>query len=81
MSVHQKSLTRSRVIAESLQTNDQILGGTDPKKYDETRYGSRVTMSERMINTKRIYEKLMLDQEYMSWLDRQAPKTKEKVRM
>ena len=33
------------------------------------------------INTKRIYEKLMLDQEYMSWLDRQAPKTKEKVRM
>ncbi len=38
-------------------------------------------MSEHMINTKRIYEKLMLDQEYMSWLDRQAPKTKEKVRM
>jgi hypothetical protein len=51
------------------------------KKYGETRYDSRVPMSERMINTKRIYEKLMLDQEYMSWLDRQTPKTKEKVRM
>jgi hypothetical protein len=38
-------------------------------------------MSERMINTKRIYEKLMLDQDYMSWLERQAAKTKEKVRM
>ena len=34
-----------------------------------------------MINTKRIYEKLMLDQEYISWLDRQAAKTKEKVRL
>ena len=28
-----------------------------------------------------IYEKLMLDREYISWLDRQATKTKEKVRM
>ena len=26
-----------------------------PIQYDETRYVSRVTMSERMINTKRIY--------------------------
>ena len=32
----------------------------------ETRHGSRVTMSERMINTKPIYEKLMLDREYIS---------------
>ncbi len=38
-------------------------------------------MSERMINTKRIYENLMFDQEYISWLDRQAAKTKEKVRL
>ena len=38
-------------------------------------------MSERMIKTRRIYEKLMLDQEYMSWLDRQGAKTKDKVRM
>jgi hypothetical protein len=60
---------------------EQIPGGTETKKYDETRYGSRVTMSERMINTKRIYEKFMIDQEYMSWLDSQAPKTKEKMRM
>jgi len=27
-----------------------------PSQYGETRYGSRVTMSERMINTKRIYD-------------------------
>ena len=81
VSAHQKPLARFRVIAEALSANEQIPGGTEPKKYGETRYGSRVTMSERMINTRRIYEKLMLDQEYMSWLDRQAPKTKEKVRM
>ena len=81
VSAHQKPLARFRVIAESLQTNEQILGGTDPKKYGETRYGSRVTMSERMIKTRRIYEKLMLDLEYMSWLDRQSAKTKDKVRM
>ncbi len=81
VSAHQKPLSRFRAIAEALSANEQIPGGTEPKKYGETRYGSRVTMNERMINTKRIYEKLMLDQEYMSWLDRQAPKTKEKVRM
>jgi hypothetical protein len=33
-----------------------------------------------MINTKRI-EKLKLDKEYMSWQDRQAAKSKKKVRM
>jgi len=27
-----------------------------PSQYGETRYGSRVTMSERMINAKRIYD-------------------------
>ncbi len=27
-----------------------------PSQYGETRYGCRVTMSERMINTKRIYD-------------------------
>ena len=78
---HQKSLSRFRVIAESLPVNEQIPGGTESKKYGETQYGSRVTMSECMIKTKRIYEKLMLDQEYMSCLDRQAAKTKDKVRM
>ena len=81
MSAHQNPLARFRAIAEALPANEQIPGGTETKKYGETRYGARVTISERMINTKRIYEKLMLDQEYMSWLDRQAPKTKEKVRM
>ena len=77
VSAHQKPLARFRVIVESLPAD----GGTEPKKYDETRYGSRVTISERMIKTKRIYAKLMLDQEYMSWLDRQTTKTKDKVRM
>ena len=51
MSAHQKPLARFRVIAESLAANEQIPGGTEPKKYGETRYGSRVTMSERMIKT------------------------------
>ncbi len=27
-----------------------------PSQYGETRYGSRVTMNERIINTKRIYD-------------------------
>ena len=69
------------MIASSLPANEPIPGGTDPKKYDKTRYDGRVTMSECMIKTRRIYEKLMLDQEYISWLDRQAAKTKDKVRM
>ena len=34
----------------------QTMPTKPPIQYGETRYGSRVTMSERMINTKRIYD-------------------------
>jgi len=34
----------------------QTMPTKPPSQYGETRYGSRVTMSERMINTKRIYD-------------------------
>ncbi len=57
VTAHQKPLTRFRTIADSLPANERIPRGIEPKKYGETRYGSRVTMSERMINTKPIYEK------------------------
>ena len=43
---HQKPLVRFRAIAESLPANEQIPGDTDPKKIGETRYDTRVTMSE-----------------------------------
>ena len=35
---------------------EQTMLTNPPIQYGETRYGSRVTMSERMINTKRIYD-------------------------
>jgi hypothetical protein len=57
VTAHQKPLARFRAIVDSRSTNGQIPRGIEPKKYGETRYGSRVTMSERMINTKPIYEK------------------------
>ncbi len=57
MTAHQNPLARFRAIADSLTANEQIPRGIEPKKYGETRYGSRVTMRERMINTKPIYEK------------------------
>jgi hypothetical protein len=34
----------------------QTIPTKSPSQYGETRYGSRVTMIERMINTKRIYD-------------------------
>jgi hypothetical protein len=36
-------------------------------------------MSERMIKTLRIYQLLILDKEFVDWLDRQTNKTKDKV--
>ncbi len=57
VTAHQKPLARFRAIADSLWAYEKIPREIDPKKYDETRYGSRVTMSEHMINTKPIYEK------------------------
>ena len=37
VSAHQKPLARFRAIAEALPANEQIPGGTEPKKYGETR--------------------------------------------
>ncbi len=43
VTAHQKPLARFRAIADSLSANEQIPRGIEPKKYGETRYGSRVT--------------------------------------
>ncbi len=45
-----KGINRFRVITESLSANEQIPGGTEPKKYGEIRYGSRVTMNDRSLS-------------------------------
>ena len=44
---------KHQCLGDKTDVNRQCLGVKSPS---ETRYGSRVTMSERMINTKRIYD-------------------------
>ena len=72
-------MVRFRGIAESLSTNEQTPGDTETKKIGETRYVSRVTMSEFMIKTMRIYQLLILDKEFVDWIFTKTKKTKEKV--
>lgn len=75
VTIHHKSLAIFRNIAAELMPNV----GTDPKKYGETRYGSRVMMGARMISTKKIYERLVVDEAYTEWLGKQSRETKAKV--
>lgn len=73
--VHHKSLAIFRDIAAKLMPNV----GTDPKKYGETRYGSRVIMGARMLSTKKIYQTLVIDDSFAEWLSKQSRETRSKV--
>jgi hypothetical protein len=77
---HQKPLAIFREIAAALPLDQQPKGGTEPKKFGETRYGTRIAMGERMLLTKSIYEKLFVHEKLTSWLDKQKRETKDKVR-
>ena len=58
---HQKPLALFRKIA-TLQAFAEI-GTTEPLKYVDTRYGSRVLMGRCLLATRRIYRNLMVDTE------------------
>jgi hypothetical protein len=76
---YQKSLAVFREIAADLPLDQQPKGGTEPKKFGETRYGTRIAMGERMLLTRAIYEKLLVHEKLTAWLERQKKETKEKV--
>ena len=58
---HQKTLALFRKIA-TLPVFAEI-GTTEPLKYTDTRYGSRVLMGRRLLATRSIYRNLMVDTE------------------
>jgi len=70
---HQKPLALFRKIA-ALPAFAEI-GATEPLKYADTRYGSRVLMGRRLLTTRSIYRNLMVDTEMEAWLQRQKPDT------
>jgi hypothetical protein len=74
---HQKSLAVFREIAKEVQPE----GGTEPKKFGQTRFGSRVLMGDRMLQTKKIYQKLQVHDSFTAWLLKQKAEVKEKVKM
>ena len=80
---HHKPLALFRAIAKDLPKDtpqDKLpKGGTEPKKFGETRYGSRVIMAERMLDTRIIYRKLFVNTEFEDWIKTQARKKRDKV--
>ena len=58
---HQKPLALFRKIA-ALPAFAEI-GATESLKYADTRYGNRVLMGRRLLVTRSIYRKLMVDTE------------------
>jgi hypothetical protein len=77
---HQKSLARFSDIATELLKAKELDGGTEPLKFGLTRYGSRVLEAERFQKTRKIYERLMLDSDFETWLNKQPANVKAKVR-
>lgn len=76
---HHKTLAVFRAIAVSLPQEERPAGGTEPLKFGDTRYGSRVMMGMRMKATRMIYERLLVHAEYKTWLASQDKVTKDKV--
>lgn len=76
---HHKSLARYRTIAKNLPADKKPEGGTEPQKFGETRFASKVMMARRMMECRIIYEKLMCDDEYLDWLSTQKSAMKETV--
>ena len=84
VTVHQKPLTRFREITETLTDNllsDRYPGTLRIRFFDETRYVSSVSISDRMITTRKTYEQLMsLDQEFQDGIGKQKVPTHLKMR-
>lgn len=77
VTVHHKTLALFRAIGDALTVKPE--GGIEPKKYGDTRFASRIMMAQRMHVTQPIYRKLMVHDDFESWLARQNAQTKQKV--
>ncbi len=54
------------------------MGVTEPLKYVDTRFGTKVIMGCRLLNTKSIYRNLFVHPELEAWVERQKPQTQDK---
>jgi len=79
ITVRHKPLSIFRQIADKLKKEGKLEGGTEPKRFGETRFGSRVMMGERMEILRIVFEKLMTDDDYVAWLAKQDKAVKEKL--
>jgi hypothetical protein len=65
---HQKPLAIFRKIAS--QPEFSQVGATEPLKYADTRFGSKVIMGRRLLSTKSIYRNLFVNTEMEAWVER-----------
>jgi hypothetical protein len=75
---HQKPLAIFRKIAS--QPEFSQVGATEPLKYADTRFGSKVIMGRRLLSTKSIYRNLFVNTEMEALVERQKPQTQDKFR-
>ena len=53
---------------------------TEPLKYVDTRFGTKVIMGCLLLSTKSIYKNLFVHPELETWVERQKPQTQDKFR-
>jgi len=75
---HQKPLAIFRKIAS--QPEFSQVGATEPLKYADTRFGTKVIMGCRLLSTKSIYRNLFVHPELEAWVERQKPQTQDKFK-
>ena len=56
------------------------MGATEPLKYADTRFGTKVIMGCLLLSTKSIYRNLFVHPELEAWVERQKPQTPDKFR-
>ena len=56
------------------------MGATEPLKYADTRFGTKVIMGCRLLSTKSIYRNLFVHPELEAWVERQKPQTQDKFK-
>lgn len=78
---HHKPLARYRALVKGLPAGHVLSKqGTEPLKYGETRFASKIIMARRMLSCRELYEALLTDNAYKAWLEKQSADVKETVR-
>lgn len=76
---HQKTLARYRALCEEVPKTDRPQGGMELLKACETRFASTLLMMMRYKNVHFVLERLVIDADYVQWVEAQPREKRDKA--